>query len=368
MDLSNLVLESEEVLLSEFNIKPEKSIYQVNRDNEWFEFVKKIGSRTDIHGVYLPRSLSAHLKESSDFLPVNLLHEYFGHGLFCEHAITGRRIVSLEHSLAETEKEMLNLAELPDLSHFQVNETNPRFQEYKKQREELQQFFSQNVHDYEGFAMWLEHFLSKATNNESLFEQKMDELVHSDYRDLFEQFQSFSEQSGNFALIAQLGFPKYYDDTTIVDTLKRIYKKDFESIDLAILYGSQKPYSDIDLFVVSDKIQSGYNQWLDIYARTLREFEQDLANFSIAVTDPLFSGRVIVGDSGHQEQLKQRVLKQPITPEAIQYNMQQSEEQGKIALMYPEDSKERSIAESYQQSFRRNAEELQKGNKILTLR
>jgi hypothetical protein len=368
MDLSNLVLESEEVLLSEFNIKPEKSIYQVHPNNEWFEFVKKTSSHPDSHGIYLPRSLSAYLKESSEFLPVNLMHEYFGHGLFCEHAITGQRIVSLEHSLAETEKEMLNLTELPDLSHFQIDKTNPYFQRYKSQREDLQQFFSQNVYNYEGFAIWLEHFLSKATNNENLFEQKMDELVHPDYRKLFEKFQSFSEQNGNFALIAQLGFPKYYDDVTIIDTLKRIYKKDFESINLAILYGSQEPYSDIDLLVVSDKINSGYNHWLDIYARTQEDFEKDLSNFSIAVTDPLFSGRTIVGGSGHQEQLKQRVLNQPITQEAIQYNMQQSEEQGRIALMYPEGSKERSIAVSYQQSFRKNAEELQKGNKILTLR
>jgi len=36
--------------------------------------------------------------------------------------------------------------------------------------------------------------------------------------------------------------------------------------------------------------------------------------------------------------------------------------------MYPENSKEREIAQSYQQSFKRNAEELQKGNKILRLR
>ncbi len=366
MDLSKLVLESEEVLLSEFRIKPERSKYTIHSD--WNGFVNNTGSQPDSHGVYLPRTLSAHLKESSEFLSVNLLHEYFGHGLFCEHAITGQGIVSLEHSLAETEKEMLNLAELPDFSHFQIDETNPYFHQYKAQREELQHFFSQNVHNYEGFAMWLEYFLSKATNNENLFEQKMDELVHLDYKQLFEQFQSFSEQNGNFALIAQLGFPKYYDNVTIINTLKKIYKDDFESIDIAILYDSQKPYSDIDLFVVSDKIHSGYNQWLDIYARTQEDFEKDLSNFSIAITDPLFSGRTIVGDSEYQKQLKQRVLNQPIIQEAIQYNMQQSEEQRRIALMYPEDSKKRRIAESYQQSFKRNAEELQKGNKILTLR
>lgn len=215
--------------------------------------------------------------------------------------------------------------------------------------------------------MWLEHFLSKATNNELLFGQNMDELVHPDYKKLFEEFYDFSTQNGNFALIAQLGFPKYYDDNTIVETLRKLYKGDFETIDFAILYGSKKPYSDIDLFVVSDKIQSCYNHWLDIFARTPEDFENDLSHFSIAITDPLFSGRTIVGDSEYQEHLKQKILNQPITQEAIQYNLTQSEEQGRIALLYPEDSKERSIAQSYQESFRRNAEELQKGNKMLTL-
>lgn len=366
MDLQNLVLESEEVLLSEFRIKPEKSNYTIHSD--WSNFVQNTGSHPDSHGVYLPRDLSAHLRESSEFLSVNLLHEYFGHGLFCEHAISGQRIVSLEQALADTEKEMLNMSKLLTQQKFQVDETNPFFERYKKQREELQQFFSQNIHNYEGFAMWLEYFLSKATNNESLFEQKMDEMVHPDYKKLFEQFYNFSSQNGNFALIAQLGFPKYYEDTTIVETLRKLYKEDFESIELAILYGSQKPYSDIDLFVVSNKIQSSYNHWLDIYAVTPDEFEVDLSNFSIAVTDPLFSGKAIIGNSDYQEQLKQRILNQPITQEAIQYNLTQSDEQARIALMYPEDSKERNISESYQQSFKRNAKELQKGNKILTLR
>jgi hypothetical protein len=366
MILQSLVLEAEEVLLSEFRIKPERSTYTAHSD--WNGFVNTTGSHPGSHGVYLPRDLSAHLQESSEYLHVNLLHEYFGHGLFCEHTIPGQRIVSLEQALAETEKEMLNISALQAVQRFQVDERNPYFERYKKQREETEQFFSQNIHNYEGFAMWLEHFLSNATNKEDLFDKKMDELVHPDYKKLFEQFLSFSEQNGNFALIAQLGFPKYYNDNKIIETLRKLYKEDFNSIELAILYGSQKPYSDIDLFIVSNKVQSSYNHWLDIYARTPEEFKKDLSHFSIAVTDPMFSGRTIIGNSEYQEQLKQRVLSQPITLEAIQYNLTQSEEQANIALMYLGGSKEKRIAESYQESFRRNAEELQRGNKILTLK
>ena len=78
MNLQKLVLESEEVLLAEFSIKPEKSVYQVHSDNKWFEFVKKTGSHSDSQGVYLPRTLSAHLKKTSEYLQVNFFHEYFG--------------------------------------------------------------------------------------------------------------------------------------------------------------------------------------------------------------------------------------------------------------------------------------------------
>jgi hypothetical protein len=365
MNLHSLVLESEEILISEFKIKPEQSIYTIH--SNWIDFVNNTGSHPKSHGVYLPRKLSAHLNKSSKFLPVNLLHEYFGHGLFCEHAILGQRIVSLEQSLAVTENEMFNTKEFPTQKNNQVDETNPFFEKYKTQREELQQIVSQNIHNYEGFAMWLEHFLSKTTKTESLFEQKMDELVHPEYEALFEQFYSFAIQNGNFALLAELGFPKYYDTNTIIETLRKKYKNNFDSCELVILYGSQKPYSDIDLCIISDKIQSNYNHWLDIYVRTTNDFEEDLSNFSIAATYPIFFGKRVIGNPIYHEQLKQRILNQPITDKAIQYNLRQSDEQAKIALLYPECSREREVATKYHKSFKRNAHELQNGNKLWNL-
>ena len=359
MKLNDLILRSEEILLSEFNIKPEKSKYEIHSDNEYLN-----KSEQTSQGVYLPRSLTAHLKKSSKFLQVNLLHEYFGHGLFCEHAIPGQKIVSLEKSLEETEKEMLGVTKLPKNSHFQVNSNNPLFNKYVTKRGELKEFLSQNLHNYEGFAMWLEHFLAEKLNKKSLFDKKMSK-VHPDFKELFEQFHDYSEVNGNFALISKLGFPKYYNSNTLVDTLRKMYKKNFDSIKLVVLCGSKKPYSDIDLFIVSDKIKSTYNFWLDIVAKTTNELEKELTNFSIEVSNPLFKGILIMGDPGYHEQLKKRLLNQPITKEAIKYNFQESEEQGRIGLMYPEGSRERRTALGYQKSFGKNARELEKGNRIL---
>jgi len=366
MKLQSLVLESEEMLLSEFSIKPEKSSYYIHSDDYWQDFLNNTGSHPDSYGVYLPRSLSAHLKQSSEFLAVNLLHEYFGHGLFCEYAITGQRIVTLEQALAETEKKILNLSEIPKQQHFQVDETNPYFERYKKQREEAEQFFSQNVHNYEGFAIWLEHFLSKATNQEDLFEQEIDKLIHPGYKNLFEQFHDFSEQNGNFALIAQLGFPKHYDDNTIIETLRKTYKEDFGSIMLTILYGSQKPYSDIDLFVVSNNNSRNYfNGWLDIYEVNKEEFNNWIKNLDISITDPMFSGRLIYGNKNSFEKIKKKIEEQPITKEAIDYNLREVK---RLKDFYSQTPHQEKMRKSYIRSFSRNAEQLNLGNKALTLK
>ncbi len=160
--------------------------------------------------------------------------------------------------------------------------------------------------------MWLEYFLSKSTNQVDLFEQKMDKLVHPGYKKLFEQFHDFANKYGHLAIMAQLGFPKFYDKEKILALLKRLYGSAFDNIDFIVLYGSQKPDSDIDLFIVSTNPSRNYfNGWLDIYELNREEFYHALRHFDISVTDPLFSGKLIYGDKNNFEQLKQQVLEQP---------------------------------------------------------
>lgn len=200
MALDQLLSECSEILESEFGITPESSTYNLYSEEEWRDFLAKTNSDEESLGVYLPRSQSAHLKEDSEFLPVNLIHEYFGHGLFCEYSSIGRKIVALEQQLAETEKKMLGLEQFPENSHFTIDETNPYFEEYKNQREELAEFLGQNIQYYEGFAMWLEGYLAHSTGHGALFDRKMSEVVHPDYKRLFEQFKSFEEQYGRFTI------------------------------------------------------------------------------------------------------------------------------------------------------------------------
>ena len=318
--------------------------------------------------------LDLYLREDSEFLPLNFLHEFFGHGLFCEYSLIGMEIVSLENQLAEIEKEILGVRELPENFHFQIDESSPYFQRYKQQREQLVQFFNQNLSNYEGFAMWMESHLAELTDNYLLFERKMDTAVPPGYRNLFEQIKSFEDKYGKYALVYRLKFPKYYNQNII----KEIVDKILPNQDLVILYGSQKPYADIDLFVVGDKRFNWFNGWLDIYSVDRNEFDKLVRMFDISVTDLIFTGTKISGKYELSE-LQKQILSQPITQEAIKYNFEESERQkqysqGKLLNIqtsggpyYSLDEREKVIAKNYATTYRINAEELQRGNKILTL-
>lgn len=344
--LDSLLQDASSFVASEFGFDIEQSKLKPYSLDNWQEFCQVNDFDLNSSGIYVPASYSAYVRTDSPFLTSNIFHELYGHGLFVEHSQIGKQLTEIIQNHG-------------DEKSFMFDEINPQ--------EQPLGLCKTNIGNYEGFAVWLEALLCKETNNSKVWNAKKDGL-REDYAQLFEFFEDAESKLSRFGLISQMGFPKHYDDDKVLDVVKRLYGSNFNNINFIIIYDSQKPYSDIDLFVVSAKVQSGYNYWLDIFARTPEEFEKGLIHFSIAVTDPLFSGKAIIGGSDYQEQLKQRVLNQPITKEAIQYNLTQSDKQARIALIYPEGSKERRIAESYQQSFRRNAEELQKGNKILTLR
>ncbi|MBU2615933.1 MAG: hypothetical protein KKC19_02410, partial [Nanoarchaeota archaeon] len=53
-------------------------------------------------GIYLPRNQTAVVQEDNT---LSLFHEYFGHGLYCEQSLTGIKLVDLEKSLLDEEKQ-----------------------------------------------------------------------------------------------------------------------------------------------------------------------------------------------------------------------------------------------------------------------
>jgi len=185
---------------------------------------------------------------------------------------------------------------------------------------------------------------------------------------LFEFFEDAEQRLSRFGLIAKMGFPKYYDDNEVLDVVKRLYGTKFSNVNFIILYGSQKPESDIDLCIISNNPSNQYfNGWLDIAELNRNDFHNRKNNLDIALTDAMFSGKLIYGDKNIFQQYKQQIIDAPISKEMIEYNIKKSELQKEYLSSYKNDDRMKKLCLSYIDSFFQNAEQLSLGNKPLTL-
>jgi len=355
LSLSSLIAEVNSYYQNLLNIQPNRTKLQILSQMEWEKFCKDFNFSPLSKGIFLVRNLTCYLSDS-EFLRLNLFHEYFGHGLFFEYSKYGKFIYKLEKKLEKEERKFLKGKEwtLEQLSDFRKE--NPFFKLINKQENNLV---------YEIFAIWTEYHLSKLFGFKYKFKQKYKKMSN-EMKEGLEKFIDFQNEFGELALYYEMGMPKYYSLTKIKELLKTIFKKKIDSARLVILYGSRKPYSDIDIFMVSDEIKSFRNEWLDIYAMDQKEFEYSVSVFRISVTDPLLTGDLILGDEYYFEQKKKQIQEQPITQEAIYYNLSKSEEQKNLAKHFPKNSKEYAIATSYAQTYFKNAFFLKQGKRKLT--
>jgi predicted nucleotidyltransferase len=271
----------------------------------------------------------------------------YGHGLFCEHSQLGKRLVDIIRG-GENEKSFL------------YTEVNPQEKSFGLAKH--------NIHNYEGFAVWLEALLCKETNNSKVWQLKRDRLP-KDFVSLFEYFEDIEKRLSRFGFMSQLGFPKFYDDNKILDVVRRLYSSAFGNVDFVVLYGSQKPESDVDMFIISNNPSTNYfNGWLDIYELNREEFNQLSNNLDISITDPLFTGKLIYGNRNSFEQLRNKIHNQPITQKAINHNNSEAQKQKEYLPFLSETDKRREDCLSYIDSFSQNAEQLSLGNKPLTLK
>ena len=331
---------------SEFNLQLKQSQLKIYSPENWREFCKVNGFNVNSGGLYITTSYSAYVRVDSPVLVANVFHEFFGHGLFVEHSQIGKRLVEIiKQGKAERS--------------FLFEEVNPLEQPFG--------LCKTNICNYEGFAVWLEALLCEETGNSKIWKLKKDRLPDN-FVSLFEFFQEAEQELTRFGFMSQLGFPKFYDKNKVLEVVRRLYGPSFGNIDFIVLYGSQKPESDIDLFIVSTNSSRNYfNGWLDIYELNRNEFYRALKHFDISVTDPLFSGKLIYGDKNPFEQIKKQILNQPTTQEAIDYNLKEVEKQEEYLQYFSETDKRRKDCLSYIESFSRNAEQLSLGNKPLTL-
>ncbi|MGV8152313.1 MAG: hypothetical protein ACP5OG_04475, partial [Candidatus Nanoarchaeia archaeon] len=242
---------------------------------------------------------------------------------------------------------------LEELNEFR--KSNPIYNILKNARD-------QNIDFYENFAIWTEKYLSDIMGIKG-FEEK-----YSNFPNVIEKIniiENYRKKSGDLALFYGLGFPKYYDKIKA----KLIYDSIFKEPDnpkLVLLYGSKKPYSDIDFFSVSEKHQSLTNEWVDIHSINPKMFEYSLKVFDIAITDPILSGELIIGEKDYLTLKQKQLMFQPITKEAIYYNIIKSKEQKILANSYPQDSEEYRRGNTYAKTYMKNALNLSRGIRKLT--
>ena len=333
--------------------KPGKTSLEQVQKNQWKNFCQKQNLNQNSSGVYLPRNQTAIIQEEN---PLSLFHEYFGHGLFCERTQKGKRLVDLEKKLLEEETEFFNGREftLEDLK---------KFREQSKTFKGLNEFRNQNLVQYELFAVWTEYLLSKENGLREVFERKYDKLFSED-KEQVDNIINFSEQYGNLATFYANGLARRTTPTRVKRLLEEIYGSKLGDVKFALLYGSIKPYSDIDIFAISDNLSKIKNHWIDVNVMNQNEFEKRINLFDVEITDPVSTGEFVVGDEKYLRQKRKQLIEQPITKEAIKYNLREAEKQERFAYQYPEEFEERRVGLSYALTSRLMAENLRQGRRV----
>ncbi|MDD4877650.1 MAG: hypothetical protein PHO02_01285 [Candidatus Nanoarchaeia archaeon] len=339
-----------------FGFMPIKSTIQIYGDAEWQNFCRNRGIE-EKEGVFLTRDLSSHLKASSNFFIQNLFHEYFGHSMYTEHSSPGRALHSLEIELMGEEiKAGLNSAEKAK----EFRKQNPKHKAIQALKQRI-------TPEYEGFAMWMECYLSELTDTNRQLKQKFG-MLSAEQKVLCKRFIDYSNEYGEHALMFSTGMPKHYNSQILTEIISKIFANKFKDIAFAMVYGSRKPYSDIDMLIVSNTIPCIHFGWLDIYGISPESFENLVSKQDISITDPLFTGDFVCGDEDYLKQTKSRILSAEPTLEFANYHRQHAEKARELAMQYGTETQEYKTAMRYNKSYLANAREIEQGRKPLTLR
>lgn len=318
MTLENLLRiksEGNQVLQNQIGLQPQNTRIVGYNQEDWKTFIEQ-NDLDESYGLFNDLTNKAYVNTANQYSDITLFHEYHGHGTAHENFEKANRSLP---SLTDTTK-------------------------------------------IEGFATWIEAVVSNETNREHKFKQKMSEQppFYHQVLGLFEQIQKDLTELG---LLGSLGMPKKYDSEDVGELLERI--KPDEEILLAMLYGSRKPLSDIDIFLVTDKqSMSVTNEWLDIYQINKEKIEDKVRNLDISVTEPLFTGQRILGRESYLQNLKDIATNTEITQETIQYN--KAEIKRFKDYIEKENAERVQLHKSYIDSFQQNTELLKKGIRPLT--
>jgi predicted nucleotidyltransferase len=353
--IKNLIDASNQFYQDLLGYAPEQTSLQSIPETQWNKFATQRGLNSNSSGIYLPRNQTVIIQGEN---LLSLFHEYFGHGLYCEQNLTGRNLVDLEKRLLEEEKQEFfsGRFSLENLQRFRNG--NLTFQE-------LENFRQENLGRYELFAIWTEYLLSGEHNLREDFESKYDSLSRQE-KEAVDSVINFSGQYGNLATMYAQGMARRTTAERVRNLLENICNSKTDSIKFGVLFGSRREFSDIDIYLVSNEIEPFSSDWIDARVHTKKRFEESIKYFDVRVTDPLFSGEFVFGDRRYLEEQKQKLREQPITEEAIRYNLQKSEDYRNLSKENLELSDRVENPLSYAETYLANSLALREGLKLFT--
>ena len=218
--------------------KPTQTKLKIISEIKWFQFTQERGLAPNSSGIYLPRNQTAIIKEEN---PLSLFHEYFGHGLYCEQSLTGRKLVDLEKRLLEEEKHEFQEKQ------FSLKDIQ-RFRKQNKTFQELEEFRKINLGTYESFAIFTEYLLSGEFNLREEFEKKHDSLKNKE-KEVVDSIINFNQKYGDLTTFYNFGLARRTTTERVKKLLEEVCgNKAVKNSKLILLTGSKKSFSDIDLF------------------------------------------------------------------------------------------------------------------------
>jgi len=336
--------------------KPEQTSLQAVPENQWDEFATQRGLNPNSSGIYLPRNQTAVIQEAN---PLSLFHEYFGHGLYCEQSLSGRKLVDLDRRLLEEEKQEFSSG------RFTLEDVK-MFRQQSQTFQELDGFRQQNLLQYESFAIWTEYLLSVEHNLKDLFGRKYDS-IEAQAKEAVDSAIGLSATYGELATFYANGLARRTTSERVKELLEDIYGSEAVNTSrLILLTGSKKPFSDIDLFASSTYLQPAKNHWLDLVVFDEEDFERRVKLFEVQITLPIMEGEFVAGDKSYLQQKRRQLQEQPITEEAIEHNIKKIKENKEYAKR-TNNEEEKRVSISYSQTYLANALALREGRRLFTI-
>lgn len=336
-------------------IPEQTSLIKIPKKN-WNTYTAQNNLNPNSSGIFLPRNQTAIIQQDN---ALSLFHEYFGHGVYCEQSLIGKKSVYFE-------KQLLKEEEIEFANRQFTMEDLQKFRQQSRTFKKLNKFKTQNLAQYELFAIWTEYLLSKELDLKEDFEIKY-ELIERKNRQAIDNIINFSMQYGDLATFYANGLARKTTAKRVKNLLKDIYGEELVNHSkLILLTGSKKLFSDIDLFASSNDLQSTKNDWLDLIVFNEEDFERRICLFEVQVTHPIMAGEFVAGDSDYLQQKRKQLQGQPITEEAINHNFNRAEKNKEYAERCKPNSEKWKASLSYAQTYLRNAIALKEGKRFFT--